>query len=143
VIRYSTVITITRSPSTVMAALLDGPRYAQWTEMVDSRFDAPEPTVGTRGRFRFAKGPLAGDYDMEVTALEPDRRLDMLITGKTLTWKSEVTLSPKGAGTEMTYAGQVQLKGWRRLLEPLIAGEVQKGEAKEAARLKSLLESPQ
>jgi hypothetical protein len=43
----------------------------------------------------------------------------------------------------MTYAGDVELKGWRRLLEPFVRSEVQKGEAKEAARLKSLLESPQ
>jgi hypothetical protein len=35
----------------------------------------------------------------------------------------------------------MSLRGWRRLLEPVIGGEIRNGEAKEAIRLKELLEA--
>jgi hypothetical protein len=35
----------------------------------------------------------------------------------------------------------MSLLGWRRLLEPLFAGEVRSGEAKEAERFRDVLES--
>jgi hypothetical protein len=41
----------------------------------------------------------------------------------------------------MTYAGDLSLLGWRRLLEPLFAREVRSGEAKEAERLRDVLEA--
>jgi hypothetical protein len=144
VIKYSTVVNIARPPSVVYASLLDGAQYEKWTEMVDSRFEGSgAPSVGTRGHFRFAKGPPKGNYEMVITRLEPDRRLDIRVTGQALVWDSRSTLEQEDGGTEMTYAGEIRLKGWHRLLEPLMRGEVQKGEASEATHLKALLESEQ
>jgi len=51
------------------------------------------------------------------------------------------TIQPDGAGTRLTYAGEMSLRGWRRLLEPVMGGEIRDGEAKEAIRLKELLEA--
>ena len=141
-IHYSTVVTIDRRPSDVLAALLDAELYGHWTEMVDARFDGPgAPTVGTHGEFQLPGGPLKGRYDMEIVRLEPDRRLDIQIDGPSLRWLSTTTLEPDGDGTRMTYAGDISLLGWRRILEPLMAREAQAGEAKEAERFKVLLES--
>jgi uncharacterized protein YndB with AHSA1/START domain len=141
-IHYSTIVSIARSPSDVFGALLDAERYAEWTEMIDARFDGPGvPKVGTRGEFRFAGGPLKGRFTMEILKLEPNRRLDMRIDGSSLRWISRIDLQPEGAGTRMTYAGDIALLGWRRILEPLMAREAQAGEAKEAERFKAMLES--
>jgi uncharacterized protein YndB with AHSA1/START domain len=141
-IHYSTVVTIDRRPSDVLAALLDPKLYGSWTEMVDTRFDGTgAPTVGTRGEFQLPAGPLKGRYEMEILRLEPDRRLDMRIDGQSLRWLSNITLEPAGKGTRMTYAGDISLLGWRRILEPLMAGEARAGEAREAERFKELLES--
>ena len=141
-IHYSSVVTIDRRPSDVLDALLDPELYGRWTEMVDTRFEGPgTPAVGTRGEFKLPAGPLKGRYDMEIVRLEPDRRLDMRIDGRSLRWLSNITLEPEGDGTRMTYAGDISLLGWRRILEPLMAGEAQAGEAKEAERFKALLES--
>lgn len=140
-IRYSTVVSIARPPHEVLAALLDPAFYSQWTEMVDTRFDGPgTPRVGTRGGFRFPTGPLQGDYRMEILGLEPDHQLDIRIDGARLRWMSRITLDPEGDGTRMTYAGDLVLLGWRRILEPVFAREVQAGEAKEAERFRDLLE---
>ena len=141
-IRYSSMVTIKRPPGDVFAALLDPERYSQWTPMVDTRFHDPEPRVGTRGEFRMEGGPLKGRYEMEIVALDPDRRLDFRVDGSSLRWNAHIGLEPDGvAGTRMTYAGDLSLLGWRRLLEALFAGEVRSGEAKEAERLRDVLES--
>jgi uncharacterized protein YndB with AHSA1/START domain len=141
-IRYSSTVTIARPQRAVYDALLDLHGYPAWTDMVDVVVDEPgEPRVGLRGRFRMAKGPIKGLLEMELTDLETDRRVSFHVTHPGLDWRSVTTLQPAGDATELTYAGEVALRGWKRLLEPLVAGEVRRGEAGEALRLKALLES--
>lgn len=141
-IRYSSDVSIARAPSDVFGALLDQDLYGQWTEMVDTRFDGPgEPQVGTEGRFRLPSGPMAGEYEMRISTLDRDRRLVIEIDHPKMAWISDVSLEPIDAGTRMTYAGEIRLRGWRRILEPVMGGEVRKGEAHEAERFKALLES--
>jgi uncharacterized protein YndB with AHSA1/START domain len=140
-IRYSSRVEIERPPADVYAALIDPARFGQWTDMVDVRFDvAGAPAVGSRGSFRLAKGPIAGRLDMEIVELVPNRRIVFRISHPWLAWTSVSDLEPVGHGTRLTYAGDVGLRGWRRLLEPVMAREVRAGEAGEAERLKNLLE---
>jgi uncharacterized protein YndB with AHSA1/START domain len=141
-IHYSSQVTIARPPRAVFEALLDPELYPQWTDMVDVSFDGADgPAVGTRGRFRLAKGPIKGMLDMELTELDPDRRVVFRVTHPSLDWTAVSTLEPAGSGTTLTYAGDLRLLGWRRLLEPFVAREVRTGEAAEAVRLKGLLEA--
>ena len=140
-ISYSSTATIERPPRAVYDALLDMDRYPQWTEMVDVAVDDPgEPHIGMRSRFRLAKGPIKGPLEMELTELEPEHRVVFNVRHPVLDWTAISTLRPAGAGTELTYAGEIRLLGWRRLLEPVVAREVRRGEAEEALRLKALLE---
>jgi len=140
-IHYSSRVDIDRPPEDVYAALIDPARFGQWTDMVDVRFDAVgPPVVGSRGSFRLAKGPIAGRLDMEIVELDPHRRIVIRIAHPWLYWTSLSELEPVGSGTRLTYAGDIGLRGWRRLLEPLMAREVRAGEAGEAERLKALLE---
>jgi uncharacterized protein YndB with AHSA1/START domain len=141
-IHYSSEVTIARPPRVVYEALLDPDLYSEWTDMVDVSFDGGDAArVGMRGRFRLAKGPFKGTLEMELTELEPDRRVVFHVTHPDLDWTAVSTLTPAGAGTRLTYAGDFRLLGWRRLLEPLVGREVRRGEAAEAVRLKTLLEA--
>jgi uncharacterized protein YndB with AHSA1/START domain len=141
-IHYTSDVTIARPPRAVYEALLDPALYHQWTDMVDVTFDgASAPAVGTRGRFRLAKGPIKGMLEMELTELDPDRRVVFHVTHPSLDWVAVSTLHPAGDGTRLTYAGDLRLRGWRRVLEPLMGREVRQGEAAEALRLKALLEA--
>ena len=140
-IKYSSEVMIDRPPKDVIDAHLDAAVLARWTPMVDVAYDSPgRPGVGTTGRFRMAEGPFKGMIEMRIDELDPERRIAFTATHPALEWKSESTAVPEGTGTRFTYAGALQLKGWRRLLEPFMAGEVRKGEAREAMRLKELLE---
>ena len=141
-IRYSSQVTIARPPRAVFEALLDPDLYPQWTDMVDVSFDGEGGAkVGTRGRFRMAKGPIKGMLAMELTELDPERRVVFHVTHPDLDWVAVSTLEAAGDGTRLTYAGDLRLLGWRRLLEPLVGREVRQGEAAEAVRLKSILEA--
>ena len=139
-IRYASDVTINRPPNIVIEALLDPGRLEQWTPMTDVEFDG-RPAVGTTGRFRMAEGPFKGLLDLEIVELDPNRKVVFHVTHPALDWTSSSTATAEGGGTRFTYAGELRLKGWRRLLEPLMAGEVRRGEASEATRLKALLES--
>ena len=141
-IKYSSEVTIDRPPQAVYEALLDPGLYSRWTDMVDVTFDGEgEPAVGTKGRFRMAKGPIKGLLEMELTELDPDRRVVFHVTHPDLDWTATSTLEPAGSGTRLTYAGELRILGWRRVLEPLMGREVRQGEAEEAKRFKALLEA--
>ena len=141
-IRYETQTTIDRPSDVVMAALLDAPRYEQWTDMTDMQFEGTGPArVGTRGRFRLPKSPFRGPLDVEIVELEPERRIVFRVTHPALTWINWAEVAPEGRATRFTYGGEMRLHGWQRLLEPLIRGEVTRTEAGEAQRLKALLEA--
>ena len=141
-IRYSSETTIARPPAVVLDALLDPARYAQWTDMVDMEFDSPgRPVVGTSGRFRLSKGDIKGMIEMKVRELVPDSRLVVQMTHPQFDWTSISTLDQVPGGTKLTYAGEMSLHGWRRILEPMVGREITAGEGKEVERLKELLEA--
>lgn len=59
-----------------------------------------------------------------------------------MTWLGEFRLHAKGsASTTVTAQGEIHLRGLWRLAEPLLAGEVRRGEAAELERLKRILET--
>jgi hypothetical protein len=55
-----------------------------------------------------------------------------------LRWRSLAVVEPSASGTRLDYSGELSLRGWRRLLEPFMAGEVQSGERREIERRKAL-----
>jgi hypothetical protein len=58
-------------------------------------------------------------------------------------WDGSYAVAPAGDGsTRVIGLGQVGLKGWQRLLEPFMGGEIKRGEAAELGKLKALLEGP-
>jgi hypothetical protein len=55
-------------------------------------------------------------------------------------WASTFAVEPEGTGSRVASSGTVQFQGLLRVLQPLLAGEVQSGEEKELERLKAILE---
>ena len=141
-IRYSSEVLIDRPPRAVFEALLDPALAARWTPMTDLSFDDDgPPRLGQRGGFRMTAGPIKGRLTMEIVDFEPERRLAYRIKHPSLDWLAVTSLHPEGDATRVTYAGEVSLRGWRRILEPAMAREVRDGEAAEIRTFKALLES--
>lgn len=143
-IRYSSEVVIDRSPRDVFAALLDSSRWDRWAPMRDAGWDDDgPPRVGLRGHFRMAEGPVKDRLDFEIEEFEADRRVVLHIAHPKLEWRAMNTVRPEGGGTRLTYAGELSFRGLMRLMEPLMRGEVERGEAGEALKLKAMLEAEQ
>lgn len=141
-IRYSSEVTIDRPPQAVYEALLDPERYAQWTPMADMAFEDDGPRrVGQHGHFRMTEGPIKGRLELEIVELELDRKVSFRVRHPSLDWLAVNTIQPEGVGSRLTYAGELSLRGPMRLMEPFMRGEVERGEAAEAKKLKALLEA--
>lgn len=141
-IRYQSRTRIERPASAVFAAMTDPDLFSQWTDMVDMKFESGAPRVGMKGSFRLARGPIKGRLATEITELIPDRLVTYHITHPVMQWDAVARIEPRGEGaSELDYGGTITLRGWRRLLEPLMAAEVRSSERAEAGRLKALLEA--
>ena len=79
----------------------------------------------------------------EVTEFEANSKMAFRTIEGPMNWEGgyEVAADENGA-TRITGWGRLGLKGWRRVLEPFMGGEVRRGEAAELRRLKDLLERP-
>ena len=82
------------------------------------------------------------DITFEISDYEVNRRLSFKsVSAGPLQWDADFIFEPQEASTtHVTTAGELRLQGLWRWAEPLLAGEVQSGEAKELERLKSLVE---
>jgi hypothetical protein len=90
------------------------------------------------------KGPMRSQLEFATIGWEQNRNWSFkTLSAGPLLWDGSYRFEPAGeGGTRVSQAGRVTLKGWRRLLEPLVRVELQKGEHSELIRLKGLLEDP-
>jgi carbon monoxide dehydrogenase subunit G len=76
----------------------------------------------------------------EVSELEPNRRF--VIRSKTgPDWLGTWIFEPEGASTRLHWSGQLTMKGFSRLLEPLIGKQMRSQIARQFSQLPSLIES--
>lgn len=76
----------------------------------------------------------------EITELEPNRRF--VIHSKTGPgWLGTWLLEPEGTGTRLRWTGQLTMKGFARLIEPLIGRQMDSQISKQFAGLPQLIEA--
>ena len=141
-VAYAVSENINRSPGEVFPHLEDPMR---WDWMAEGRTDrlTDGPTrIGTRFRYSFELRGKPIDLDIEVTQHEANRRVAFkTVSDSAMRWDGVFSVEPGGTGTLVRNVGQIRLRGIRRLMEPLMRGEVQRSEAAELGRLKAKLEA--
>ena len=143
-IHYIAEVGVARPAADVFAAVNDIAGWTAWTDMREIQPEGTGPVrVGSAGSFRMPKGPFKGAIRYEATEVEPDRRVVYRMTHPAFEWEAEIAVEPDEAGSRLSTSGTFRLHGWRRLLEPLVRGEIQRGEAAELDRLKAILEDSQ
>jgi uncharacterized membrane protein len=143
-IRFSSEATIARPIEDVYAYLVDINRYGEWmpvdnVRMLSGRSDLVGSTLALN-----MPGPTGRRYEMEFEIAEasPRRVVWRVIRGAPIRGHYRVELEPiDGTHTRVVYAGELSLTGLWRLLTPILAREIQSGEAKELGRLWQNLES--
>ena len=120
-------VTVPGRPEEVFAYLADVPRHAEWSPTplrIEPQTEGP-PRVGSR--FRGVGQTRGKDVSstVEITELDPPRRLSFVATSPSTTFRHEITVTPDAEGSRVErrmvlLAAKPALK----LIWPLVAGRV-------------------
>jgi uncharacterized protein YndB with AHSA1/START domain len=141
-IRFAYQETIAASPDTVFALMTDIRRFDEWLGMDGRPTDEGAVTVVSTFDSTGKLGPFTVDSRGEVTAYDPGRAFGFRLTAPgSFDFTVDLRLEPDGSGTRLDGRGTFSGHRMWRLLEPVLRGELQKGEAAEARRLRKLVEA--
>jgi uncharacterized membrane protein len=143
-INYEVEVTIRRPVEQVYRMASDIARLEEWTPMTNTHLiSGPTAKVGSQFETTMKMGPLGKQVMVfQISELDENRRLGFKTVSKgAVEWDGSYVFEPQGpSATRMVNIGQLRLNGILRLLEPLMAGEVRSGEAKELVKFKELVE---
>jgi len=141
VILYKSAVTIARPPDVVFPYLIDPALQAKWSDIpMKPLSDGP---VGVRSRFErtLGAGPLKAKLGIELTAVEPGRRMVFSTFKGPLLWEAEYILDPSGDGTQVRQDARLTFQNLWRVIEPFVGESIKKDEARELQRLKEVVEA--
>jgi uncharacterized protein YndB with AHSA1/START domain len=136
-------VTIARPVDAVFAYLTDGEKCPQWRSgVLDIKRVSGDGGLGTRYR-QGVKGPMgrriAADY--EVTAFEPNRRIEFQAVAGPARPHGRYDLAPDDSGTRLTFSLDAELNGLRKLLMGAAVQRTMDAEVEALDQLKRVLEA--
>ena len=137
-------VTIDRPVDAVFAFVADGETAPRWRAGVldIKRLSGDGLGVGTRYA-QGVRGPMgrrvAADY--EVTAFEPNRRIEFLTIAGPVRPRGRYDLEPAGDGTHVTFSLEAELTGLRAFLMGGMVQRTMDAEVQALDRLKRVLEA--
>jgi polyketide cyclase/dehydrase/lipid transport protein len=141
VLSYRSEVAIGRSPETVFRYLIDPVLQTLWSDVPMRRLTTGDPEPGSQLEVTFALGPLKARIGLELSRVEQGRVLAFRSFSGPIRWDGEYRLaSTDGGDTVVSQEGRLAFSGAWRLIEPLVAGEISRGEIKELERLKTVVE---
>lgn len=141
-IQYESAVRVERPPAVVFEYLVDPAKQALWSDVPMRKLAEGPLTTGSRIEVTFGKGPLKMALGLELTAVEPGRRMAWRTFSGPARWVGEYRMAPtEGGATELRQDGRLELTGLWRFVEPLVATEIRTGELKELERLKAAAEA--
>ena len=142
VITLADSIMISRSPGDVFAFVADLNNIPIWqSEVVTSKVITPGPTqVGTRFTEDVRMGPTRTTATCEVTEFAPGALMGFKAMSPRMDYLGRLTVEGVTGGTKLTMEGSAQMKGWWRLMQPLMRSEAKSGMRKELEAVKAALE---
>jgi uncharacterized protein YndB with AHSA1/START domain len=141
VILYKSAVTIARPPEVVFPYLVEPKLQATWSDVPMRPLTDGPFGPGSQLEVTFGMGPLEAKVVLLITTVEPGRRMTWQTSDGKIEWEGEYLLVPSGDATELRQDGRLTFKGLWRLIEPLVGGEIKKGEVKELDKLKAVVEA--
>jgi len=133
-------IEISRPPDDVFEYLTDVKHLTRWQKsLLDARADGPlrEGTRIVEKRSLFGR---EAETELEVTALEPARRLTLKTVRGPVELEVDHQLEPNGSGTRLHVTAAGKAKGALRFAGPAVAAGARQELKHDFERLKALLE---
>jgi len=143
-INYESEIIINRPGDEVYRLASDVARWDEWTEMTGTHLVSGQNLrVGSQVGTTLKMGPVKQIMVFQLAELKENLRLGWKTVSKgALEWDADLAFEPQGpSSTRMVSSGQVRLNGLLKWVEPLLAGEIRSGEAKELVKFKQLAEA--
>jgi hypothetical protein len=138
---YRSSVIVDRPPGEVFPYLVERDKQALWTDIPMQPLTDGPLRVGSRMELVFGRRPLRATVRLEITALEPERRMAWRsLPGGPIDWTGEYRIEPAEGGTRVSQAGELRFHRLWRLVEPFVGGEISRGETAELERLKSAAE---
>lgn len=138
---YGSEVIVDRPPEVVFPYLIEQERQALWSDVPMRKLSEGPFGTGSRLEVTFGMGPLKARLGLELTAVEPGRRMAFGSFSGPIRWDGEYRLEPSGTGaTRLSQHGTLRFLGLWRVLEPVIGAEIRQGEIKELERLKAVVE---
>lgn len=81
------------------------------------------------------------ENEIEVTELEPERRVAVRSIEAAVPFTSSWTFAPVDGGTRVDWRWDVELRAWQRPFGPLVAALFRRALRPDLARLKSMMEA--
>jgi uncharacterized protein YndB with AHSA1/START domain len=141
-IQHEVSVHLNQPVEQVFAFLMDTGKLASWQANLIKIEQLTEGPVRPGSRFHEVRrlGKRDSEIESEVTALEPNKRLET----RTLS-KPHVTVSysfePEDGGTKLTYRFTMPTRGMMRLMEPVIGNSIKKDAIADVETLKHMLEN--
>jgi carbon monoxide dehydrogenase subunit G len=141
-IEYKSDVIVNRPVQDVFALIKNVSRFDEWTDMNGTRLVSGEKLhVGSQIETTIKFGPVNQTMTFEVIGYEENRRVAFKTISKgSVAWDAEYLFMPEGDSTKVISSGQLKLNGLLKISEPLLAGEIQSGEAKELVKYKEIIE---
>ena len=140
--RFSNTIEIKRPPAEVFDYLATPENIPDWNYAISESQRSPSGPIGVGTRIRQRRTlPRPAEEELEITELQPGRRL--VLTGDVgpLRGTLSYVLEPTSDGTRLTNAAELEASGPLRLAAPLFAGRIRAAVADNLATLKGIIES--
>lgn len=119
---YRTIIASSLQPEAAFAELADFSSSERWDPGVTSARRLDDGPLGVGSRFEVISHFAGRDVPLvyELVEFEPDRRLVLRAESDTLVGLDTITFEPSDGGSSVTYDADLRLKGFLRLLDPVL-----------------------
>jgi uncharacterized protein YndB with AHSA1/START domain len=139
-LKVDLTIEISRPPEDVFAWLTDVEQLTRWQKsLLDARADGPFE-IGTRIAEKRSLFGRQAETELEVTALEPTRRLTLKTVRGPVELEVDHQLEPNESGTTLHVTAAGRAKGALRFAGPAVAAGARQELKHDFERLKALLE---
>lgn len=127
-------------PEQLFDMLADSRNEPKWQPDVRSVEKVTEGDVGPGTRFRAAYKGL-GDLDVQITEYERPNKLGFACTGSRVDMDVHFTFTPDGSGSEIGGTIDTELKGFSKLMSPLLPSKMKKQMAQRPAQMQAGLDA--
>ena len=146
-ITFRDEIAINRAPGDVFEYVADIPNSTAWQEATEEAVQTSEGPLGVGSTFQVKTKILpiwSATISGRVTEHETPNKI-VFETGERSPFSATGSYSfePIEGGTRVTFDGTLRMRGWLKLIEPLVSTSFRKQSAAELRKLKEVLEGQQ